>query len=98
MLWFESENGQRDFLHPLAVEGFCMDGLTDYQFIQQGRGEFTMLAVAEDDKQAGIHTQMHKRMKRLLADKHMEWVEFKLHFVKEILPDSYTGKKKLIVR
>ncbi len=23
MLWFEDGNGNRDFLHPLAVEGFC---------------------------------------------------------------------------
>ena len=37
MLWFEHENGERDFLHPLAVEGFCMEGLTDYQFACKSR-------------------------------------------------------------
>ena len=50
------------------------------------------------DKHDSILTQMHKQMKRLLADKHLEWVEFRLRFVQEIPPDSHTGKKKLIVR
>lgn len=32
VLWFEDDNGKRDFLHPLAVEGICVEGLLDYQF------------------------------------------------------------------
>lgn len=36
LLWFEDTAGNREFLHPLAVEGFCINGLLDYQFRQTG--------------------------------------------------------------
>ena len=98
MLWFEQEDGKRDFLHPLAVEGFCLDGLTDYQFVQQERDTFAMLAVADEQSQKPIQHNMQEKMRKLLADKHLEWVKFQIHFVHEILPDHHTGKKKLIVR
>lgn len=98
MLWFEHENGERDFLHPLAIEGFCMEGLTDYQFVQQERDAFAMLAVADENSRKPIQDNMQEQMKRLLADKHMDWVRFQIHFVHEMLPDHHTGKKKLIIR
>ena len=98
MLWFEQEDGKRDFLHPLAVEGFCLDGLTDYQFVQQERDTFAMLAVADEQNQKPIQHSMQEKMRKLLADKHMDWVKFQIHFVHEIMPDHRTGKKKLIVR
>ena len=44
LLWFESGDGHRDFLHPLAVEGFCIEGLRDYQFRQTAPDAFEMLA------------------------------------------------------
>ena len=44
LLWFEDVAGNREFLHPLAVEGFCIDGLLDYQFRQTGQDAFEMLA------------------------------------------------------
>lgn len=44
LLWFENGAGAREFLHPLAVEGFCIEGLLDYQFRQTGSRSFEMLA------------------------------------------------------
>ena len=46
LLWFEDTAGRRDFLHPLAVEGFCIEGLLDYQFRQTAPDAFEMLAEA----------------------------------------------------
>lgn len=43
MLWFEDGFGHRDFLHPLAIEGFCVEGLRDYQFLQTSRDSFNWL-------------------------------------------------------
>lgn len=34
ILWFQDGNGKQEFLHPLAVEGLCIEGLRDYQFRQ----------------------------------------------------------------
>ncbi|MCM1194038.1 MAG: hypothetical protein NC389_16625 [Acetatifactor muris] len=48
----EDGAGGRDFLHPLAVEGFCMKGLRDYPFRKIDRAAFEMLAEAPD---AGRH-------------------------------------------
>lgn len=48
LLWFEGREGQREFLHPLAIEGFCVEGLKDYQFCQTGKnGGLVSLPVRE---------------------------------------------------
>ena len=44
ILWFQDGNGKQEFLHPLAVEGFCIKGLRDYQFRQISPDTFEMLA------------------------------------------------------
>jgi len=98
MLWFEDGNGNRDFLHPLAVEGFCMEGLRDYQFRKIDCSTFEMLAeVPEKEKQAAIQQEMQNQMKKILKEKKLMYVQFHVRFVKEIMPDSRTGKKPLIL-
>ena len=99
VLWFEdAAQGRRDFLHPLAVEGFCLEGLTDYQFVQTGTDSFTMLAVASDAHRQQIRQEMQSQMRKILAEKQMTWVRFSVDFCSEILPDVRTGKKRLIVQ
>lgn len=44
VLWFEDEKGNREFPHPLAIEGFCIEGLKDYQFRQTTKDTFEMYA------------------------------------------------------
>ena len=97
ILWFKDQEGNKEFLHPLAVEGFCLEGLTDYQFVKQSNSSFTMRAVAEESRQLEILEAMKKQMRKILREKHLEWVEFQVQFVREILPDIHTGKKKMIV-
>lgn len=99
ILWFEDENGHRDFLHPLAVEGFCLNGLLDYQFMQTGPAAFVMLAEASGKAQEGaIRTEMRMQMRRILGEKQMDYVAFDVRFVDTILPDAHTGKKPLILK
>ena len=45
-----------------------------------------------------IRTEMLKQMKQILAEKKLDYVQFYLIFVPEILPDSRTGKKPLILQ
>ena len=97
VLWFEDQAHHRDFLHRLAVEGFCLEGLTDYQFVQTGPDSFTMLAVASRTQQAHIRQEVQARMHNILMQKQMEWVKFAVEFREKILPDVHTGKKRLMV-
>lgn len=98
LLWFESEEGKREFLHPLAVEGFCIEGLLDYQFRQTGNTSFEMLAETEEfaTKEA-IQSEIIRQMKAILLEKELDYVDFRVCFVPQIPPDPQTGKKRLIV-
>lgn len=99
LLWFEDADGNRDFLHPLAVEGFCIQGLRDYQFRQLGPDAFEMLAeVSQKQQEKQVRREMLRLMKDILLEKHLDYVQFYVRFVREILPSPTTGKKPLIVR
>lgn len=97
MLWFEDEAGNRDFLHPLAVEGFCVEGLRDYQFRQSAPDAFEMLAEADEARKPAIAAQMRLSMNAILREKRLSHVRFRVRFVDAIAPDPRTGRKPLIV-
>lgn len=98
VLWFEDDNGKRDFLHPLAVEGICVEGLLDYQFRKTDKDAFEMLAQASNrGKRMHIQQEIIQQMKKILHEKNMDSVHFFVRFVEEILPDARTGKKQLIM-
>ncbi len=99
VIWFEYDEGKRDFLHPLAVEGICVEGLLDYQFRKTDKDAFEMLAqVSAQEKKALIRREIIQQMKKILHEKDMDSVRFFIRFVDEILPDAMTGKKQLIVQ
>ncbi len=98
ILWFEDGKGGRDFLHPLAVEGFCVEGLKDYQFRQIDKTAFEMLAEVTDfNRKKGVRLEVLEKMKGILAEKRLAHVQFYVRFVDEIMPDRSTGKKQLIL-
>lgn len=99
MMWFEDESGQKDFIHPLAIEGFVFDGMLDFQFHQIDNQTFEMLVQAtKQQKHHDIETYMYQQMENILSAKRLAFVEFKMRFVGEIYPDKKTGKKRLIVK
>lgn len=98
ILWFEDGFGRREFLHPLAIEGFCIEGLKDYQFCQIAPDAFEMYAqISDGASETKIRSEMMAQMGRILAEKHLHFVQFYVNFVEEILPDPRTGKKPLIL-
>ena len=98
MLWFEDGNGNREFLHPLAVEGFCIEGLRDYQFRQTAHDAFEMYAeISADASEDIIRREVSEQMGSILERKGLGYVRFSVNFVDEIRPDKKTGKKSLIV-
>lgn len=97
VLWFEDGRGNREFLHPLAIEGFCIEGLKDYQFCQTTKDTFEMFAETEHGaSRERIRQEMLKQMGEILSEKKLDYVQFYVNFVNEILPDIRTGKKPLI--
>lgn len=98
VLWFEDGSGGREFLHPLAVEGFCIPGLTDYQFRQTGPASFEMLVqTRQDAKQEAIRRELERQLAAILLEKGLPYVSFRVVFAAEIRPDPRTGKKPLIL-
>ncbi len=99
LLWFENDTGEQEFLHPLAVEGFCIEGLLDYQFRQTGNHSFEMLAeTAPMVSQEAIHAEVLQQMQGILTEKGLVYVDFCVRFVSQIPPDPQTGKKRLIIQ
>ena len=97
VLWFEDGRGNREFLHPLAIEGFCIEGLKDYQFRQTTKDTFEMFAETEHEaSKERIRQEMLQQMREILSEKKLDFVQFYVNFVNEILPDIRTGKKPLI--
>lgn len=98
LMWFEDGKGARDFLHPLVIEGFCLEGLIDYQFRQVDSQSFEMLAEVSDRRRIrNIEAEMMREMGEILDEKHLEYVKFSVRFVEAIRPNTKTGKKQLIV-
>lgn len=98
LLWFEDGEGNKDFLHPLAVEGFCMEGLLDYQFCQIEVDTFEMLVEISDvSRENDIREELMRQMEQILKEKQLEYIQFYVRFVEKILPDPKTGKKKLVL-
>lgn len=97
ILWFQDGNGKQEFLHPLAVEGFCIEGLRDYQFRQISSDTFEMLAEVSNALQETVQNEVLRQMRDILRGKGLDYVQFFVRFVPEILPDPKTGKKRLIL-
>ncbi len=98
VLWFEDGEGRREFLHPLAIEGFCILGLLDYQFRQTGKDSFEILAeTAPAAGREGIKRELRRQLGEILLEKGLSYLTFAIRFVEEIRPDPATGKKRLIL-
>ena len=99
VLWFDKENGEKEFLHPLSVEGFCIEGLLDYQFVQTSTNAFEMLAELSNGALSNkIKEEIQLQMQNILAENGLDEIEFSVRFVEQIMPDPSTGKKRLTIK
>ena len=98
ILWFEDDNGRKEFLHPLAIEGFCIEGLKDYQFQKTDRDSFDMYVEVEKDAHVvEVSNEIIRQLTHILKTKKMDFVKFHINFSRKILPDAKTGKKVLVL-
>ncbi len=97
IMWFQKD-GKKDFIHPLSVEGICIEGLLDYQFVREDDENFVMkIQIEKSMSEKSILDELDLFFEKLLKEKQMEFVKYKIEVVDEIKADSKTGKKKLIV-
>lgn len=99
LMWFENCSGSREFIHPLAIEGFCISGMRDYQFRQISVDAFEMLVEPSDNSKCNIiKNEMLANMEKILKEKNLENVQFYVKFTDKIESDNKTGKKKLVIK
>lgn len=97
LLWFEN-GGRRDFLHPLSIEGFCIEGLLDVQFCQTGPASFeTRMETVPETGWERIESELRRQIEAILKEKGLVHVDFSIRHVTKISPDPMTGKKRLVV-
>lgn len=97
IMWFTDAQGKKDFIHPLSIEGFCIEGLMDYQFVQTGKASFTVMTQIQphaDEEQ--VRAAFTEQIGRILHQKGMDELDFRIQFTDFIQPDPRTGKKKLV--
>lgn len=98
LMWFTDEDGNQDFLHPLSIEGICVLGLRDYQFRKLDCKTFEMIAEIDvDGDRTAIEKEVKSKVEKILKEKRLSYVSFRVKFVDCIYPDTTTGKKKLIL-
>ncbi len=98
VLWFTREDGEQDFLHPLSVEGLCVEGLLDYQFEKKSEAEFEMkIQVSQSADKKFVCGKIRKLMDDFMLQKRIDFVRYKITLVDYIAVNPTTGKKQLIV-
>lgn len=99
MMWFEDIDGKKEFLHPLAVEGICIDGIIDYQFRQIDKKFFEIHVEKESHANAElVRVELTKLMDSILEKKKLKFVHYMVVFSDQISANPNTGKKPLIVK
>lgn len=97
MMWFEDRNGNHEFLHPLAIEGICIEGIIDYQFRQTAKDSFELSVETEPDADPEkVSSELTELMDSIL-EKKLDFVRYRVRYVNQITPNPKTGKKPLIL-
>lgn len=99
VMWFKNSQGKAEFLHPLSIEGLCLNGLIDYQFVQLSDNSFEIHAQFSNEADTHkIKIALNKDVRKILRLNGLDNVSFKVISTDEIKPDKNTGKKPLIRR
>ncbi len=98
ILWFKNKDEEKEFLHPLSVEGYSLSGMRDYQFVQKNDTGFELIIEADENKKEAIKEKMTENINKLLNEKNLDNVEFYIRFIDRIMPDKISGKKRLTIQ
>lgn len=98
ILWFQNKDGKEEFLHPLAIEGFCIEGLKDYQFQKTAEDAFHMyIELLPGADFETVSQELQKQIGKILRKKELSYVHLMVIPAEELFIDPKTGKKPLIL-
>lgn len=98
ILWFQNKDGKEEFLHPLAIEGFCIEGLKDYQFRKTAEDIFHMyIELLPGADSETVSQELQKQIEIILRKKELSYVHLMVIPVEKLFIDPETGKKPLIL-
>jgi len=96
-LWFQKDDGEKEFIHPLVLVEFYVEGLEKFQFIHVDKNKLKLNIVAEGDQDKALKAAKAE-MNKILKSKELEdTVELEIEAVDDIKNDEKTGKFKLII-
>ena len=97
MIWFDNKNGQREFLHPIVLAEFYVRGMKKFQIVKLDEKSFLMKVVIDNKYDINkVKNNIREKMNKLLKQKNMTNIEFKIKEVNKLKVDPETGKFKLI--
>jgi phenylacetate-CoA ligase len=98
LLWLTNQAGQEDFLHPLVLDDLEIPGITGYRFLQRSRSSFDIQVVlAPGASLEQVQRLVRDQMGRLLRQKRMSNLSYRIESIDSIPVNPRTGKQSLIV-
>lgn len=98
LMWFINEDGQKDFLHPLFLDDLNVNGIINYQFVQNDAQSFDLRCVPYNNSKEKMQKEIVRQLDYFLKNKRMRNVKYDIEFVDYIPADKKTGKTKLVVK
>ncbi len=96
-LWFERNDGSKDYIHPISLVEFFVPGVERFQVIQTANNRMLLKAITSQE--AGkVIPAIRNRMNEILIPKKLdESISLDIELVDELKVDSKNGKFKLII-
>lgn len=99
IMWFVNDNGEKDFLHPLIIDGIDVNGIIKYQFVQHSQKDFDInIEVGDNTNFNDVSNQFNEKFTEILKEKNLGWVKYKINRVDNIPIDPNNGKCKLVIK
>jgi phenylacetate-CoA ligase len=99
LLWFRNEKGVMDYIHPVVLTSFCVEGIEKFQIVLKSENSFEFLAIIPDagKKQQAIE-EVKSSLNAILDKKEMSNVIFSLSIIDQPIIDKNTRKFKMIMK
>jgi len=98
VIWFENNEGEMDFIHPLIFTDFYVKGLDKIQIAIKSKASFEFRAVISSKNKEKVKKNIAKKLDKLLSEKKFTNVKYEIKIVDNLSMDKKTGKFKLVVK
>jgi len=97
-MWFETRNGEKEFLHPLVLDEIGFGGLQRYQFVQTSNKGFKIRTGVEDEVEMNrVKEHVQEQVDEFLEEKMLTHLDYTV--VEEDIPiDPETGERKMVIK